>query len=135
MSETGAVSAEKLLADELEVVHAVRALTSYQARSVRDTARHIAAVAARALSCEVAAVQVRGVYHSTLEVMRVSSGDGVDADPRHAGRDAARFLEAAAAMTDPMVEQTVGPDPQVWAAQVVSRMTLPIGANDGLGTM
>jgi diguanylate cyclase (GGDEF)-like protein len=51
------------------------------------------------------------------------------------GRDAGEFLEAAAAMTDPMVEQTVGPDPEVWTQRVVSRMTLPIGPELDLGAL
>ena len=135
VSDTGGVSAEKLLADELEVVHAVRALTSYQATNVRETARHIAVIAARALSCEVAAVRVSGAGHTTLEVLRVAPGDDVDDSPRCAGRDAATFLEAATALTHPMVEQAVGPDPQVWAADVVSRLTLPIGSEYALGAL
>ena len=59
VAATGEASAEKLLADELEVVHAVRDLIAYQPVNVRETARHIATVAARALSCDVAAVRVR----------------------------------------------------------------------------
>jgi diguanylate cyclase (GGDEF)-like protein len=113
----------------------VRALTSYHPLNVRDTARHIATVAARALSCEVAALQVCGAERPTLEVLRLASGNDVDSDPRHAGRDAGPFLEAAAKMTDPIVEQTVGEDPQVWLEQVVSRMTLPIGSAVGLGAL
>ena len=62
------VPAEKLLADELEVVHALRALMAYRPETVSDTARHIASVAARALSCEVGAVQVWSRDATTLEV-------------------------------------------------------------------
>ncbi len=134
VADTGEASAEKLLADELEVVHAVRTLTSYQPRSVRETARHIATVAARALSCDVAAVRVRCPTESMLEVLLVAT-DGVDADPRRAGRDAGTFLEAAATSDAPIVEQTVGPNPEIWTDRVVSRMTTAIGPQTGLGAM
>ena len=135
VAETGHVSAEKLLADELELVHAMRELATYQPTDLRETARHIATVAARALSCDVAAVRVRSGEHATLEVVRMGDGDGVDVDPQMAGRDASEFLEAAAAMSDAMVEQTVGPDPEVWKQRVVSRMTLPIGPELDLGAL
>src|SRR5205085_10999230 len=134
VAETGEASAEKLLADELEVVHAVRALVDYQPTSVRETARHIATVAARALSCDVAAVHVRTPMESTLDIIQLG-GDAVDTDPRHAGRDAEPFLVAAATGGHPIVEQTVGPDPEVWTDKVVSRLTLPIGQNAGFGAL
>ncbi len=53
------VSPAKLLADELEVVHAIRDLIEYRPESVVATARHIAGKAAEPLSCEVGAVLVR----------------------------------------------------------------------------
>jgi diguanylate cyclase (GGDEF)-like protein len=34
-----------------------------------------------------------------------------------------------------MVEQTVGPDPEVWTDSIVSRMTLAIGPESGLGAL
>jgi diguanylate cyclase (GGDEF)-like protein len=92
-------------------------------------------VAARALSCDVAAVRVQAGGQATLEVVRLGGRDGVDSDPAQAGRDAREFLAAAATLTHPMVEQTVGPDPEVWKQQVVSRMTLPIGPELDLGAL
>jgi diguanylate cyclase (GGDEF)-like protein len=50
------VSPAKLLADELEVVHAIRDLIEYRPEQVVDTARHIAGKVAEPLSCEVGAV-------------------------------------------------------------------------------
>jgi diguanylate cyclase (GGDEF)-like protein len=135
VAETGHVSAEKLLADELELVHAMRELSTYQPTDLRETARHIATVAARALSCDVAAVRVQAGEHATLEVVQLGAGQGVDASPQMAGRDASEFLEAAASLSDPMVEQAVGPDPEVWKQRVVSRMTLPIGPELDLGAL
>jgi diguanylate cyclase (GGDEF)-like protein len=134
VAETGDASAEKLLADELELVHAVRALTAYQPVTVRDTARHIAKVAARALSCDVAAVRVHAPNAATLDILQLESGDPVEQSPGQVGRDAEPFLDAASTNSSPIVEQTVGPDPEVWTAPVVSRMTLPIGQM-GLGAI
>jgi len=56
VAAVGDVSSAKLLADELEVVDAVRKLMQYRAENLRDTARHVAEVAGAALSCEFAAV-------------------------------------------------------------------------------
>jgi diguanylate cyclase (GGDEF)-like protein len=56
VAAVGDVSSAKLLADELEVVDAVRKLMQYRPETVRDTARHVAEVAGAALSCEFAAV-------------------------------------------------------------------------------
>jgi diguanylate cyclase (GGDEF)-like protein len=58
VDRTHGVPADKLLGDELELVHALRTLMAYQADNVRDTLRHIATVAASALSCEVAVIRV-----------------------------------------------------------------------------
>jgi diguanylate cyclase (GGDEF)-like protein len=69
VAELRQVPAEKLLADELEVVQAVRDLMDCPARSVEETARHIAARAADPLSCEVGAVLVRSNGRLVAEVV------------------------------------------------------------------
>jgi diguanylate cyclase (GGDEF)-like protein len=136
LSTTQDVSAEKLLADELEVVHAVRALTAYRPETVRDTARHIALIAASALSCDVAAVQVQDGDRSEMAVIQLVDGDpGVDRDPAVAGPDASTFLTRAAHLSAALVEQDVGPDPRVWIPTVVSRLTLPIGGAERIGAI
>ena len=53
------VAPAKLLADELELVQAIRDLMEYRPERVADTARHIAQMTAAALSCDVGAVLVR----------------------------------------------------------------------------
>ncbi|HKR99851.1 MAG TPA: GGDEF domain-containing protein, partial [Candidatus Dormibacteraeota bacterium] len=63
------VAPEKLLADELEVVHAIRDLMDYRPERLVDTARHIAEGAARPLSCEVGAVLVRSNGELVAEVI------------------------------------------------------------------
>jgi diguanylate cyclase (GGDEF)-like protein len=135
VSETNDVPAEKLLADELEVVHALRSLTAYRPETVRDTARHVAVVAARALSCDVAAIQVQHGESSLLEAIRLKGGGLHDSDAETAGPDAAPYLRDASAFSGPLVEQEVGPDPRVWMESVVSRLTLPIGGAERLGAL
>lgn len=63
------IAPEKLLADELEVVHAIRDLMQYHPERVADTARHIAARVAEPLSCEVGAVLVRHGGEVVAEVV------------------------------------------------------------------
>jgi diguanylate cyclase (GGDEF)-like protein len=131
VAQTGGASAEKLLGDELELVHAIRALMAYRAETVRDTARHIALVAARSLSCDVAVVQVASGDVDALEVIYLDGGAETGAEP--AGPDAPAYLRTAAALADLRVEQTVAPDPRLWAENVVSRLTVPIGTALPLG--
>ncbi|MFI5254415.1 MAG: GGDEF domain-containing protein [Candidatus Limnocylindrales bacterium] len=130
VAKTGDVSAEKLLADELELVHAIRALMAYRAENVRDTARHIALVAARALSCDVGVVQVADGQTEALEVIQFLDLGTVAGS---AGPDAAAYLRDASLLADLHVEQTVKPDPRVWQSAVVSRLTVPIGSDAPLG--
>jgi diguanylate cyclase (GGDEF)-like protein len=53
------VSPAKRLADELELLHAVRALVQTEARSLPDVMRHVVECAASALSCELGVIFVR----------------------------------------------------------------------------
>lgn len=131
VAQTGGASAEKLLSDELELVHAIRALMAYRAETVRDTARHIALVAARSLSCDVAVVQVASGGGDALEVIYLDQGAEAAAGP--AGPDAPAYLRTAAGLADLRVEQTVTPDPRLWTENVVSRLTVPIGTDTPLG--
>ena len=69
VAELQQVAPEKLLADELEVVQAVRSVMDCQATTVEATARHIAERAADPLSCEVGAVLVRSNGRLVAEVV------------------------------------------------------------------
>ncbi len=131
VAKTANVPAEKLLADELEVVHALRALMAYRPESVRETARHIATVAAQALSCDVGAVQV--VHDATLEVIRATSGMAAEPAPPGPGADA--YLLAVADLAAPRVEQSVGDGPRLFPDPVVSRLTVPIGIDSSMGAL
>ncbi len=131
VATTVSVPAEKLLADELEVVHALRALMAYRPESVSETARHIATIAAQALSCDVGAVSV--VHDATLEVIRSSDSRAtVRATP---GPESDAFLRTIADLTGPRVEQTIGEGPRLFAERLVSRMTVPIGVDARVGTL
>ena len=130
---THGVPAEKLLADELELVHAIRALMAYHPDSVSDAARHIAEVAARALSCDVGAIQVRHGAGQTLAIRIDAPVGGRSAAAQ--GPDARSFLDAAAALDGPLVEQEAAGESAVWNEAVVSRMTLPIGGDPRLGVL
>ena len=63
------VPPEKLLADELEVVQAIRDLMDSPGGTVEEVARHIATRAADPLSCEVGAVLVRSNGRLVAEVV------------------------------------------------------------------
>jgi diguanylate cyclase (GGDEF)-like protein len=63
------VSSAKLLADELELVHAIRQLMEYRPERVADTARHVAAVTAEALSCDVGVTFLQGERGVVCEVV------------------------------------------------------------------
>jgi diguanylate cyclase (GGDEF)-like protein len=69
VAELGQVSPAKLLADELEVVHAMRDLMEYRPERIDETARHVATKAAEALSCDVGAILVRNGEALIAEVI------------------------------------------------------------------
>jgi diguanylate cyclase (GGDEF)-like protein len=114
-------SAGKLLADELEVVQALRSLTAYQPLTVRDTARHIATVAAQALSCEVAVIRVDLADEPLVEGLDLRSMTPL-AMPDRAGH-----LGTIHPGDLPRIEQVALPDPDIFGVDVASRLTLPLG--------
>lgn len=130
VAETGGVPAEKLLADELELVHALRALMAYRPETVQQTLRHVARVAARALACEYVAVRVEQDGRETLEVLHRDRDDVTVEGP-----DAARFLAAASTSDRPIVEHGAPVDPRIFEPPVVSRMTVPLGREMRLGAL
>ena len=60
------VAAAKALADELEILHAMRAVMHCPNGSVAQAMAHVAQVAAESLSCEVAVVAVAGEEHIAI---------------------------------------------------------------------
>lgn len=102
VSEVGGVPSSKLLADELEVVDAVRQLMAYRPETLAGTARHVADVAAGALSCDFAAVLVPAPDHP---VVQVSGVDGPDCDDPKLCDELERL--AARVSDEPLLEQDV----------------------------
>src|SRR6185503_11210459 len=113
---------DKLLADELELVHALRSLMNYQAENVRDTLQHIATIAASALSCEVAVIRVQHSGGRVAEgvglptpVVRELEAESIDRPPLEPGEE-------------PRVDQVA---PVAWerlGTDLASSMSLPLGA-------
>ena len=130
MAAVGEVSPSKLLADELELVHAVRQLTDQVPRSLAETATHVAAVAADALSCEIGAVLLyhngRPEVHGAGAAWAAMADDDVLCDALH--------TLAKRAGGGPIVEQNlraVG----LSGLRIVSCYALGIGRSEPLGAL
>ena len=125
---TDGVPSAKLLADELEVVHAVRQLMEFRPETVSATARHVAEVAAAALGCELAAVMVRSPLGQVVEL---AGGDARCTDPRFC----AELSKMARRVLDgPLVEQDVSDGGQLGTG-LVARYSLGIGRGEQLGLL
>lgn len=127
-TDSHGVSADKLLADELEVVQALRSLTAYQPLTVRDTARHIATVAGQALSCEVAVIRIEIDERALVEGLDLRSMSAL------ANPDTSGHLATMVGSRWPVIEQVAPTDPDVFGVDVASRMLLPL-AGDGTGAL
>ncbi|CAN5576735.1 hypothetical protein BH23CHL10_BH23CHL10_07590 [soil metagenome] len=127
----GTIPAEKLLADELEVVHAVRALMDHDPRSVTATARHIAGIAADALGCDLGVVLVRVDGATRVE----TGGPAARPDMNHG--DVAEALHSLAQRFDgaALLEQQTEAGSSVGGIELVSRLALTIGPDGALGTL
>ena len=86
------VAPSKRLADELEVLHAVRAVTTAPATDVAGTLEHIVSVAAASLSCEVGLVR-----DGKGRIAVTSNWPGVDPDDAGVGAALDMLEELAAA--------------------------------------
>lgn len=117
------VAADKLLADELELVHALRALMAYRPTTVRDTVRHIAAVAGQALSCEVAVIRLELDGAPLVEGLDLRSSSAL-ANPDSGG-------DLAGIGSEPRVEQAAPRDPDLFGVAVASHLILPIAGEAG----
>jgi diguanylate cyclase (GGDEF)-like protein len=123
------VSPAKRLADELEVLAAVREITTIVADGTQETLVEIAARARAALSAEFAAVAT--IPSSDMDAtVGISAGDWQPSDPDAAGRALARFGARPAQL--PVLCQDVGemadaPDGFGHADGVSSIHILPIG--------
>jgi diguanylate cyclase (GGDEF)-like protein len=123
------IPADKLLADELELVQSLRRLMAYRPENVEDTLRHIATTAADALSCEVAAIRVE--RHGDVVSVTIGSGDDASA----LTSELERYLAALTATGVSIVEQTGEAVPGLFGLQIASHMALPIGTDPSLGAL
>jgi len=131
VSTTGDIPTSKLLADELEVVHAVRTLMDYRPESVAETAEHIASVAAEAMGCDVGAVLVnRG--DATIIGAGGPAWAGCSDDP---GLCAALTIAAQRAAGGAVLEQEIAEDGHLGDVQLVSRYALSIGPDGSMGVL
>lgn len=130
VAATGTVPPAKLVADELELVHAVRELMDYRPERIADTARHVATVAGRALSCELSGASVRlgdGLVSEAIDLDRgvaipidllVTPGEGI-----------------GGAASPLILEQDLAAEDAERHDELVSRLTLPIGYPDAFGVL
>ncbi len=128
------VSPTKLLADELEVVHAIRALMDYRAENLVETARHIALKSAEPLSCEVGAVLVRSGGRVVAEV--VTRDWPARLDPDEIKATLLRLFDRAGGgpLLEPELEAAA--DDALGREQgLVARLALPIGQPEPFGVL
>ena len=129
VDRTQGVPADKLLADELELVHVLRTLMAYRPMTVRDTLRHVATVAAGALSCEVAVIRTEHRDEAVIEYV---------ADRERAAADESG-LGAWLAPTEhddmPRLEQAAASGTSPFGIEVASHLTLQIGRDPRIGAL
>ena len=123
VAAVGDVSSAKLLADELEVVDAVRQLMHYRPEDVRSTARHIAEIAAGALSCEFAAVMLRTSDGMLVERAGTSQAERDDSQLSADMQRIARRLRDETLVEQDLSDAGEAADPTA----LVSRYALRIG--------
>ena len=128
------VPPDKLLADELEVVQAVRDLMDVQPESVEATARHIAERSADPLSCEVGAVLVRANGRLVAEVVTRDWPAALDPDAIRATlvRLFSR-VETGAVLENEL--EAVTDDALGRNAGLVARFAVPIGRQQPIGVV
>lgn len=124
------IPSAKLLADELEIVGAVRELMDYHPDTVAETACHIAEVAGAALSAEFAAVLVRRPEGFIVE--QAGAADS-SVDPR---LGAALAKLSRRVISAPLLEQDVADKgPLGRGGGVMARYALRIGLSEQLGML
>ncbi len=129
------ISPAKLLANELEVVHAIRHLMEYRPERVVDTARHIAAKAAEPLSCEVGAVLVQHEGQLVAEV--VTRDWPAQLDPEGIRKTLLELFqrtEHGTALLELELEARAG-DALGREQGLVARFALPIGRPEPFGVL
>jgi len=126
----GEIAPSKLLADELELVHAVRLLTEHSPRTLADTATHVATVAADALSCEIGAVLLH--YDGRPHVYGAGSAWNTMADDQVLCSALHELAQRSA--SGPIVEQDLAAVGES-GLRITSCYAIGIGRSEPLGTL
>lgn len=130
VASVGEIPPSKLLADELELAEAVRQLTDHTSPSLTEAARHIAEVAADALSCEIGAVLLhhggRTAVHGAGSAWSTASDDDA--------LTAALHDLAERASRGPIVEQDFSAAGR-GGLRIVSCYALGIGREEAIGAL
>jgi diguanylate cyclase (GGDEF)-like protein len=130
VSRVGGIPSSKLLADELEVVDAVRTLMGYRPETIAATARHVAEVAATSLSCDFAAVLVPGPDGPVISV----NGSDTDCPEPKLCDELQRLADRVG--DEPLLEQQVRDRGRLGrGGGLVTRYALGIGSGARRGTL
>ncbi len=134
VAEVQQVPPDKLLADELEVVQAVRDLMDCPTESVETTARHIAERAADPLSCEVGAVLVRANDRLVAEIVTRDWPARLDPDAIRATLVRLFARVEGGAVLEPELDAAA--DDALGRNQgLVARFAVPIGRQEPFGVL
>lgn len=134
VAELERIPPEKLLADELEVVQAVRDLMDCQPASVEEAARHIAERAADPLSCEVGAVLVRANGRLVAEVVTRDWPARLDPDAIRVTLERLFTRVEQGAVLEPELEAEA--DDALGRNQgLIARFAVPIGRQQPFGVL
>jgi diguanylate cyclase (GGDEF)-like protein len=128
------VPPDKLLADELEVVQAIRDMMDCRVDTVAETARHIAARAADPLSCEVGAVLVRANGRLVAEVVTRDWPTRMEPDTIRETLVRLFTRVEGGALLEPELEAAA--DDELGRNQgLVARFAVPIGGREPFGVL
>jgi diguanylate cyclase (GGDEF)-like protein len=134
VAELEQVPPDKLLADELEVVQAVRDMIDSRAETVEDTARHVATRAADPLSCEVGAVLFRSNGRLVAEVVTRDWPARLEADQiRETLIRLFARVELGAVLEQEL--EAAADDALGRNAGLVARFAVPIGSKEPFGVL
>jgi diguanylate cyclase (GGDEF)-like protein len=128
------VPPDKLLADELEIVQAIRDMMDCRAESLSDVARHVATRAADPLSCEVGAVLVRANGRLVAEVVTRDWPTRLEPEPIRETLIRLFAKVERGALLEPELEAAA--DDALGRNQgLVARFAVPIGGREPFGVL
>lgn len=134
VAELQQVPPDKLLADELEVVQAIRDMMDSRADTVAEMARHVAGRAADPLSCEVGAVLVRANGRLVAEVVTRDWPTRFEPDPIRDTLIRLFTRVEGGALLEPELEAAA--DDALGRNQgLVARFAVPIGGKNPFGVL